>query len=313
VNALKALKSSTPNPALLANGNEFCDGELFQISLATNFDSILWNNGLLSASITAIQSGLYYATVIDVDGCIGNSDSLAVFKRANPIKPALNISADSISACINDEVLLEIADTYGSYTWSSGEHTNGIQVSEPGSYYCEVSNIYNCKNWSDTIAVDFYPGSPNPTINFKADGKLHAFADSSLVTAYQWYLNNLALNDSDSNMIEPNGAGVYQVSYTDIYGCEYFSDALTVYALGLDENPANSQLLVYPNPMNDFVTVAAHNQISDLKLYDQLGQLIFQCSPQKLQESINVSQLPNGMYFLQISMGNSIETKRLIK
>jgi hypothetical protein len=313
VNALKALKSSTPNPALLANGNEFCDGELFQISLATNFDSILWNNGLLSASITAIQSGLYYATVIDADGCIGNSDSLAVFKRANPIKPALNISADSISACINDEVLLEIADTYGSYTWSSGEHTNGIQVSEPGSYYCEVSNIYNCKNWSDTIAVDFYPGSPNPTINFKADGKLHAFADSSLVTAYQWYLNNLALNDSDSNMIEPNGAGVYQVSYTDIYGCEYFSDALTVYALGLDENPANSQLLVYPNPMNDFVTVAAHNQISDLKLYDQLGQLIFQCSPQKLQESINVSQLPNGMYFLQISMGNSIETKRLIK
>lgn len=313
VNALKTLKSSTPNPALLANGNEFCEGELFEIGMANNYDSILWNSGATSATINANQSGLYYATVVDQDGCIGNSDSLAVFKRTNPIKPVLNVNTDSISACINDEVLLEIADTYGAYTWSNAKHTNSIQVTEPGSYYCEVSNIYNCKNWSDTIVVDFYPGSPNPTINFKADGKLHAFADSSLVTAYQWYLNNLALNTSDSNVIEPNGVGVYQVSYTDIYGCDYFSNALTVYALGLDENASTSRVQVFPNPMDDLVSISSEDQISDLKLYDQLGQLIFQTSPQKMQESIDVSLLPNGLYFLQISIGNSLETKRLIK
>jgi len=313
VNALKALKSSTPNPALLSNGNEFCEGQIFEIELAANYDSILWNTGGLNQIITATQSGLYYATVIDEDGCVGNSDSLAVFKRPIPMKPSLNTSNDSIMACANDQIILEIADTHGSYTWSNDEHTNGIQVSEPGSYYCEVSNIYNCKNWSDTISVDFYPESPNPTINYKADGKLHAFADSSLVTAYQWYLNNLALNDSDSIMIEPNGVGVYQVSYTDIYGCEYFSDALTVYALGLDENSTSDLLHVYPNPMKDLVTITAENRISEVKLYDQLGQLIYQCSPQKMQESIDVSSLPSGMYFLQISVGKLFETKRLIK
>lgn len=314
VDALASLNSTTPRPELLADGNDFCAGDTFAINLVSSFDSILWNTGDTTLGIIATESGLYFARVMNSEGCEGYSDSLSAFKRENPSKPIFKLHTLDFDACPNEDVFLDIDDEYGGYLWNTGAHTHVIQVTESGDYWCLVRNFFNCETSSDTIYVNFLPESPVPAINFKADGNLYAIVDTTVVQHYHWYFNEEQIDSADSYVYTPDRFGVYGTGYTDTNTCDYYSELITVYALGENGVVSTHQFNIYPNPMSSVVNITSEEFIRSIEIFNELGQTIStRININSNQESIDVSQLPPGLYFVKISTENYSETIRLVK
>lgn len=83
--------------------------------------------------------------------------------------------------------------------------------------------------------------------------------------------------------------------------------------LGLGKALAeNKNILVYPNPANNTVTVSSKSdKVFSVQILDLTGRLLIQQSSQQERLSIPIENLPNGLYLLKISSGNEMLTKKL--
>ncbi|MBL7936106.1 MAG: T9SS type A sorting domain-containing protein, partial [Bacteroidia bacterium] len=52
---------------------------------------------------------------------------------------------------------------------------------------------------------------------------------------------------------------------------------------------------------------------SKITVYDAIGQIIYTSIITESKETINISNVPNGIYMIQIKSENSIITKKVIK
>ncbi|MFK7809177.1 MAG: T9SS type A sorting domain-containing protein [Saprospiraceae bacterium] len=95
-------------------------------------------------------------------------------------------------------------------------------------------------------------------------------------------------------------------------------DATVVFIDKIDtsikENPLNSQVTVYPNPVkDDFITVTLRDLTgSSAQFYNTLGQLIKSEMIDGSQTNISVADLSKGVYELVITTDEGIANKRLI-
>lgn len=75
-------------------------------------------------------------------------------------------------------------------------------------------------------------------------------------------------------------------------------------------NDVGSQMVIYPNPAKNFITIKnLPGQISDLRIYSLLGELMLQAEVSAGQPQIKVNGLTEGMYIVKIDG----ETLKLIK
>ncbi len=76
------------------------------------------------------------------------------------------------------------------------------------------------------------------------------------------------------------------------------------------ENRTSSDITVYPNPTNGDVNIILQNQnLVSTKIYNLIGELI----QEVYTSEFSISNLPNGIYFLQIQTNNSTYTSKIIK
>lgn len=73
----------------------------------------------------------------------------------------------------------------------------------------------------------------------------------------------------------------------------------------------NDATIVYPNPVKDKLFFSHPLQNTDLKLYNPIGQLILET---KIHDSsIETDRLTNGIYFIELSVGENKIVKTIIK
>lgn len=78
----------------------------------------------------------------------------------------------------------------------------------------------------------------------------------------------------------------------------------------------NPEIIVYPNPTQDLIFLKNVNssEISSLKLSNSIGQELKSFrSNEILNNSINLKEMPNGIYYIQITINGKIITKKIIK
>jgi gliding motility-associated-like protein len=125
------VKIDSPLPGNLPNELFVCAGKSMELDAGVG-NSYTWNTGQHSRKITVNSAGKY-SVVVNASGC-STADSVDVHISPNPF----DLGSDK-SACAGNKVVLD-AGYWSSYSWSTGETTKTIAVSQPGMYKVLVSS-----------------------------------------------------------------------------------------------------------------------------------------------------------------------------
>ena len=76
---------------------------------------------------------------------------------------------------------------------------------------------------------------------------------------------------------------------------------------------AANQVKIYPNPAQSEVNITLDNEgQANIIIYNQIGMVVKQVSMDKTFATINVNNLPAGMYYIQVKQNNQIASQKLI-
>jgi len=162
-----------------------------------------------------------------------------------------------------------------------------------------------------TVTPDSEPPSltvHNITVQLDVDGNA-SITPADLVTAASdnCELADTTLSQSDFTNDDVGQLVVY-VTVTDAAGNSTSEAAIvTVEAApsGIREIPGAS-VTIYPNPASDVVHIDLNAPATLLKVMDMTGKVILNRSNPKLQETIDLSRYPSGIYIFQIHLEETI-------
>ncbi|MBI5913961.1 MAG: VCBS repeat-containing protein [Bacteroidetes bacterium] len=140
---LSGFDLQTSGPAVI------CPGQSVEISAPAGYD-YLWSNGFVSQTLSVSAAGNYSVVAVDAQGCVAVSNVLAV--TVNPDEtPSLTLDGEA-EICEGNSVTLT-SSTANGYTWSNGETTPSINVTQTGDYFVTIPGA--CGNFtSETIHIE---------------------------------------------------------------------------------------------------------------------------------------------------------------
>lgn len=82
--------------------------------------------------------------------------------------------------------------------------------------------------------------------------------------------------------------------------------------LGITDNDY-IDFLYYPNPSNGRVTMSCNTQITNVKVYNIEGRLLFEQKKNELSTSVDISQFATGTYFFKVKIGDFEKNFKILK
>lgn len=76
----------------------------------------------------------------------------------------------------------------------------------------------------------------------------------------------------------------------------------------------SNSVMISPNPTKDIFKIKANEILGKVEIFDTTGKLVKKVQPTNLEESINISELENGVYYLRIySNSGFLKSDKIIK
>lgn len=204
-----------------------CIGDTIVFDPGGGYQSYLWQNGSQSQQFTAWETGYYWVQV-------GNgecSDIDSVYLYVDDPAIGLFIGNDTI-ICASDEITLSPGGVYNSYLWSTGDTTETITVSLPGTYSLEV--VSGCGTASDQITIGNWP-YPDPGLG---DDINLCYNESVTLQPSLGFLSYVWQDNSTLPNFLVTQSGLYYVFVTDFHGCQgtdsVYVDIATIVDIGED-------------------------------------------------------------------------------
>lgn len=129
-------------------------------------------------------------------------------------------------------------------------------------------------------------------------------------------LNGMAANQN-TVMVQPTVSTVYSITTTNtLTGCS----ALKIISVTVDPctslthiDSQEAQITIYPNPSVDTFILETEGTSVNIRVYNQLGILIYKGVSLATKHSIDLSAHPNGMYLVELQGSDFVKTQKLIK
>jgi hypothetical protein len=200
----------------------------------------------------------------------------------------------------------------------AGETNSPAGLTTPGSY------MQNPGGSNDAFLAKFCL-PPKPTIVSPAFSPTICTNDNYPLTANNNYSNYIWSNGTPGNplIIGPLSPGNYyfKVTADDILGCTGTSDSLLVIVnnciTGLNEENELNSIKISPIPTKDLLIIenifSIENEKINAEIISSTGQLIRAAEIKIGNSKLNVSDLPDGIYFLRVISGSCISTKKFVK
>lgn len=301
-------------PTIAASGSTtFCTGGSVDLTSSATSGNV-WSNNATAATITVSTTGNYSVTVTDANGCSSTSAPISVNVSNAPVP---TISATSTQACAGDTVTVT-ASAADSYLWSTGETSQSIQVTNTAAVYVTVTNANACNGVGQSATTNIsFNATPTAAGSFTTAGNVVTFTNSSTgATSYSWDFGDF----TNSSAIAPAHAyaanGNYTVVLTAINGnCTSTTTFEIAIEVGIEES-AQLQFEVYPNPATEQIVVAFENTAAGtVNIIDATGRLVKSQDVNEIGSlllSVNVGDLANGSYTVQLINANQIGVKHLV-
>ncbi|MCF8298320.1 MAG: T9SS type A sorting domain-containing protein [Saprospiraceae bacterium] len=254
------------------------------------------------------------------------TDSAGNLNVISPPTYAQIYTASSISICQGDSAQLKtISDPTYTYNWYKdsvlmGFNDSIIWAKDSGSYWVEICVGGICSDSSQKVIVGFYN---TPNIDLGADTII--CQNSSITLNAGSGFGSYLWSTSDTTQFLTINASTYTPGSYDFYvtgidnnGC-YASDTIKI-AISIcseifsaDEN--NKNIRIYPNPAKDEINFnlngISFSQELRIEIYNSLGEKVKEVSSLSLiqNQTINISELDNGVYYLKIIDNDEILNK----
>ncbi len=212
--ATDKINVSINGPTAYIAGTEILCGDEITLELMGYATEYYWSTGEQTPIITVSQGGLYTVTVT-ADNCYLISTVEVIDSNFS-----LDFGFDlmEVDACEEDyPVILQPIghpQDFFTYSWSSGENTNSIEVGAPGQYTLNAYSPNGCVN-QKTITVNLLVG---PMVSL-GNTKSICEEESIILDAGTSANTYLWSNGSQQQTIEVNSEGIYSVTVTKD-GCD---------------------------------------------------------------------------------------------
>jgi hypothetical protein len=223
------------------------------------FSNYLWTTGSDTSFTDVLLPGTYSVTAEHLCGLV--TDTITLTLAPNP---QVNLGNDTM-LCVGQQITLH-AGNQTSYSWSNQSIAPSITINETGIYSVTVTNTFNCIA-NDNIQVNFVQETAQLLPN---DTALYASAFPYTINLSNQYNNYQSPQLSIvNNQLSVETEGVYSLTATDINGClvsDSISLSLKKFELIVPSIiPKNQNFIINNLPTN-----------SSLKLFDTLGQIVYQ-------------------------------------
>ncbi|MCA0348125.1 MAG: endonuclease [Bacteroidetes bacterium] len=215
-------------------------------------------------------------------------------------------NASDIAAGLSDAHHLRAAD--GQENSSRGNRNYGVDYNgptgNPGSWKGDVARalFYMAVRYNGLNVVNGNPvdntigqiGDLTTLLSWNQQDTSDDFEMNRNNYIYTWQMNRNPFIDYPSLVNYVFGAN---------YGQPWFSSLATT-EINFDK------IVLYPNPVNDYLSITGLNTKGTLELFNTLGEKVFQSDIEN-QHQINLN-LQSGVYFAKISSENKNFTKKII-
>jgi uncharacterized repeat protein (TIGR03803 family) len=296
--------------------HEVCKDAAFTLDLASpNATTIVWkHNNVTDASrttstlnfetFTSTDAGTWVCTMTNECGSTVSQTITLVLN--DPAQPVITTD-EPATFCSGETLTLAAPEGFNSYTWSTGETSREIIVSESGDYTVSVNN--GCESPVSqpvTITVLDLPSAPT-RIEATAYNKLKAIGNAA---SYEWTFNGTILNEQTAE-ITVTQTGVYQVRGISAEGCRSEDVASLSFVVTGLETAAEQRITIYPNPANEVVNLTVTDDLLgpvEVSLFNASGKLVLTRSVHfnRDKNAISVAHLPAGIYHLLLRKGEQI-------
>ena len=185
-----------------------------------------------------------------------------------------------------------------------------------GSYTVQlVLNYYPCgtDTLKQTITI-----TGLPTLSITGN-KIICKGEStilSFVGGNNYSINNIAVLQNTAQ-VQPTVSTVYTISTTNtVTGCSALKTvSITVRPCTSINNssPEQFNFNIYPNPSDGVFMIESDAPIFIIKVYNQLGMLVYQGLTENGKHKIDLSNQAAGIYFVEVQNKNGVKTQKLIK
>lgn len=236
------------------------------------------------------------------------------------LPPTAGFSANDQNICQGTTVNYTDASTNAptSWTWSfpggspssSTAQNPTVVYNTPGTHNAQL--IATNGDGSDTILFTNYitvNASPAaPTIIDNAGTLESSYTGSG----NQWYLNGSPIGGATSATYTPTQGGLYTCIYTDGNGCTSTASNSITSTLSLDDTEISFS--IYPNPATDKLVIDAGTIIkANIKLLDLSGRVVINTQMNQSLQTIDLTNLSNGVYMIKVEYGDQSITKKIVK
>ncbi len=315
---------------------------LSQVQLSFYFDTLFdgvfdriahWQGSTPQWQNTSTPSSLSYFSSPNL-----SEISIIKWNNFNPTPFALALSnpAPAITAttplCENSSSFNLSANIQGGTWLGSGivDPVNGTfdpQLSGPGMFtvYYNVSNYYACSATDSTTIIVESPAIASFNSSTPVGGDVIFTNNSVNATDYYWDFGDGNFSSDVSPNHTYNANGNYTVILYSSNSCNTDStfQVIDINNVGIDENSANQNVFIYPNPINNnsVITVSINKKSSiNIDLLTVTGEIVKTIIDENIlsEGNYNYNIEPSllnyvaGVYIVRVKLNDIVYIKRII-
>lgn len=276
-----------------------CTNDTIEINLL-DYDAVIWSDGYANPIRLIGDVGQYEVQVSLLNGC---SDEDTLVLSPSFIDP-VELGNDRI-LCFGETASFML-DGFLSYQWSTGSTENQLDVTEPMIISVTTIDENLCES-NDEVEVFV-----NDEIIIPLEDAVELCEGGSVTLnggdfdSFEWS------NGATSQVVVIEEPGVLELTVYE-NGCSASASVDVVQVICQNVEDMNAEeILIYPNPSSDWVWIKSKNVISQILVFDAIGNIIKSLNPNQANAALSLEELPYGNYFLRIETDKTQYIKKIV-